>query len=138
MRHVIALFDAPIPARAALRALAGAGFAPGDLACAASPDVPGASAYAAVRLPAGEDALGRRLLSFGLEAADADTCAEGVSRRGAILVVATGPTLSADVARRVLDSAAPPSLQEHRARWDGREGDGLTRYGWADLPAPSG
>ena len=148
MRHVIALFDAPIPAIAALRTLADAGFTPDDLACVANTakpgdilhdqGVPGAAEYAAATLPYDENALTRRLESCGLDSHDAATCAEGVARRGAILVVATGPTLSARVAERALDGSSPPTLSEHRARWSGRRGEGLTRYGWADLPAPRG
>ncbi len=138
MRHVLALFDAPVPARAALRALAAAGFAPDDLACVAASSVPETSALASARLPIEASALERRLRSYGLSSTAASTCAEGVVLRGAILVVATCPTLSAGGAQRALDGAAPPSLSEHRSRWEGRNGDALTRYGWADLPSPFG
>lgn len=138
MRHVLALFDAPVPARAALLALAEAGFAPDDLTCAAAAGVPGAAGLAAATVPAEEDALERRLRSLGLSEDDAATCAEGVARRGAILIVASGPTLSAEAARRAIEGAAPPTLAEHRARWDGRAGPGLGHYGWADVPPPSG
>lgn len=134
MRTAYALYDAPAPALAALRALARAGFAPADVAVLAARVPDEAHALAADRiLPRDrgiepwsdtpdpslpdEPALARALEGRGLARDEAATCAEGVARRGAHLVVVCCPTLSAPAAEAALGAALPAALDVHRARW---------------------
>jgi len=136
MRYAFALYDAPMPALAALRGLARAGFAPADVAVLAT-DVPaearglagdrilprdlGPEPWAPVdgALAMDEAAIVRALEARGLAPDDAATCAMGVARQRAHLVVVCCPTLSAPLAQAALDVAMPPPLAVHRARWAG-------------------
>lgn len=135
MRNAFALYDAPMPALAALRALSRAGFAPGDVALVAARVPEEARALAADRLlprdlgpepwdggsgdgeAPDEAAVARALEGRGLSPEDAATCAQGVARRGAHLVVVCCPTLSAPAAEAALEAALPTALEVHRARW---------------------
>jgi hypothetical protein len=133
MRHVLALFDAPIPAVSAVRALGAAGFAPADLWLAAEAALPGSSDLARTDLPAETTALATELESRGLDRDDAALCAEGVTRRGAILVLVRCPSAAAPVAERILAAAAPPDLAMHRMRWQSQPG---ARHMWAHIEPP--
>jgi len=143
MRLVVALFDAPIPARRARAALYAAGFEPADLAVV--PEMPDVSSSSLVGtrsgepgdwfadLPANDEAaLARDLIDMGLPAEDARAYAEGV-RRGGILLLVRAPTLSVPIAARAIESAGSPDLDEHRQRWAANP---ATRYGWADIAPP--
>lgn len=151
MRYVAALFDAPIPARAALQALQARGFAAADVALLAEAELPGTAGLADGRLlppspPAGdwpgddppppeawrdEPRLEAALRRRGIEEEDAATFAEGVARRGAILVLVSAPTASAPLAAEALAQTLPPSPAAHRARWSS---DPRARSGWSTLP----
>ena len=133
MRHVLALFDAPVPAASALRGLAAAGFAPADLWLAAGHPVPGLREIARTDLPTETPALEAELEARGLDGDAAALCAEGVTRRGAILVLLRCPSAAAPVAERILAAAAPPDLAEHRARW---QASATARHMWARVEPP--
>ena len=133
MRTITALFDAPVPARAAARALVTAGFSPTDITLV--PPLPGAQPFDFSQLPvAGEDPrdLVNVLGDLGVPEAEALFYAEGV-RRGAILLVVTAPTLSAPVAADVIAGALPPDPNALAAAWAADPG---LRYTWADIPPP--
>jgi hypothetical protein len=134
MRHVLALFDAPVPAARALAALWDAGFAAADVSCVpAPPGVHWGRETGFARLPADDPpALERALSDLGIGHADAHAYAEGV-RRGGILVTVRTPTLSAPVAVAALDSSAPPDLATHQARW---AVDPDLSYRWQSTPPP--
>jgi len=136
MRNVIALFDAPGPALAALRGLRRAGFAAADMACVSARRLDEAEGIAARRMPIERRALTRSLERLGLDTGDARTCAEGVEDRGAILVAVACPTLSAEAAAAIVRGAAPPDLDEHRRRWRDAPA-GLAEYLWDGAAAPA-
>ncbi len=133
MRHVLALFDAPVPAARAVRALAEKGFAADDVQLCARGEVPDIGARTSRDLPHEPRALQAALQDRGLGEDDAALCAEGVARRGAILVLVRCPTLSAPVAERLLAAALPPELAEHAARWKAQPS---AAYMWAQVAAP--
>ncbi len=135
MRHIIALFDAPIPATRALEALAEAGFTPADVSV--RPSLPGVAWHAAqvsaIALPDDDEAaLIAALEGLGVPTADARLYAEGV-RRGAILLVVRSPDTSATAAEAAMRSATPPDLAAHQARWAADPG---LCYDWAATPPP--
>ncbi len=132
MRHVMAIFDAPIPARAAASALAGAGFDPGDIALL--PPLAGAPAagHFLDADPADPPAVRRALAVLGFDAVDAARGAEG-ARRGAIVLVVRAPTLSAPVAADVIAALGPPDPDDLAAAWEADPG--LT-YAWAAASPP--
>jgi len=134
MRNVTALFDAPIPARAAVRALVAAGFHPADIALAPGlPDVP-AGHEALIPASAGDPgALTEALAGRGVPEPDARFYEEGV-RRGAILLVVTVPTLSAPVAADIIASTLPPDPAELAAAW---LAEPELRYVWARVAPPA-
>jgi hypothetical protein len=130
---LIALFDAPIPARGALAALASLGVDAADIAVV--PPLPGGAPPAGApdfALPSDPSALLRTLDGWGVSAADAQTCAEGV-KRGAILLAVRVPTLSLPPVRAAVDAFAVVSLSAHRARW---EADPPLHYGGAEADPP--
>jgi hypothetical protein len=133
MRHVLALFDAPVPAASALRALSVAGFAPTDLWLAAEAPLPNTQHLSRTDLPTDALGLQSELESRGLDRDDAALCAEGVTRRGAILVLVRCPSAAAPVAERILAAAAPPDLAMHRLRWQSQPG---ARHMWAHIEPP--
>ncbi len=134
MRYVTALFDAPIPARAAAAALASAGFHPDDIALV--PHLAGAPAtgWFVDADPADARGVRQALEDLGFDTADAARAAEG-ARRGAIILMVRTPTLSAPVAAEVIAALAPPDPDDLAAAWEADPG--LT-YAWAAVPAPSG
>jgi hypothetical protein len=135
MRYVTALFDAPVPTESAVRALHECGFSSADLLLV--PSVPGIewSPGPSFAQPWFERELSLQevLGEMGVSDTDADLYAEGVIR-GAILLAVRSPTLSAPYAEAAIESAAPASLSEHRARW---LSDPVWRYGWSVVPPPS-
>jgi len=137
MRTAYALYDAPMPALAALRALARAGFAPQDVALASALPPEGAGALAADRLlprdlgpepwghaadePRDDEAtLARALEGRGLAPAEAAACAALVAHGGAHLVVCCCPTLAAPAAREALEAALPVTAEALAARRSAR------------------
>ena len=132
MRYIAALYDAPFPARCAMRALAAAGVAPGDTSV--TPGLPGSGPRPAAgfgRLPQDDsERLARSLTELGIARQDARAYAEGV-RRGGILVLVRSPDLLPSAAAAALESAAPPDLDTHRSRW---AADPNLRYEWALAP----
>ncbi len=132
MRTVAVLFDAPIPASAAARALVAAGFSPRDITLIpALPDLP--MPHPPPDLPPDDPArLVSGLLARGLPRADATFFAEGV-RRGAILLTVAAPSLSAPVAVDVIASTLPPDPAELAQAWAANP---HLRYPWPHAPAP--
>lgn len=132
MRYVAALFDAPIPARTALVELVSRGFAPEDVIAIPAP--PGAtwSGRPSWRPPGDERSLAPGLAALGIPPATAEAYAEGI-RRGAILVIARCPTLSAPMAASILAASPVVDLSAALRRWQMEPG---LRYDWAALPPP--
>jgi hypothetical protein len=132
MRTLITLFDAPVPARAAARALAAAGFSPADvLLLPPLPDAP--ASVPPADLPPGDPArLARGLIDRGVMPQDAALFAEGL-RRGAILLVVAVPTLSAPIAAEAIAGALPPDPAALAAAW---AADLDLRYRWAEVAPP--
>ncbi len=134
MRYIIAMFDAPFPAREAVRAVFEAGFRADDLFL--MPELPevewtATHSFAGPWLEENAD-LGHLLGRLGVHPADVGTYVEGV-RRGAIVVVVRAPTLSAQCAADALQSVAHPDLATHEARW--AEDPDLV-YGWSAVEPP--
>lgn len=135
MRYVTALYDAPIPAAAALQALRDAGFAAADIATAPQPPTsswPPSDEQVADLPTDDEPRLARALCDLGIDEEQAALYAEGVGR-GALLIAVRTPTLSAGPAADALVSAGPPSLDEHQSRW---AEDHSLRYRWAEVEPP--
>lgn len=134
MRYVTALFDAPIPARAAAAALASAGFHPDDIALV--PHLAGAPAagWFVDADPADARGVRQALEDLGFDAADAGRAAEG-ARRGAIILMVRTPTLSAPIAAEVIAALAPPDPEALAATW---EADPSLKFDWAAVPPPGG
>lgn len=132
MRTLITLFDAPVPARAAARALVAAGFSPADMMLLPPlPDAP--TADPPVDLPPGDPVrLARGLVDRGVMPQDAALFAEGL-RRGAILLVVGVPTLSVPIAGEVIASVLPPDPAALAGAW---AADLDLRYRWAELDPP--
>ena len=133
MRYVTALFDAPIPATAALAALTASGFTPEDIAVV--PSLPGlqwSPTGPFLVADAEPQALMRDLGEMGVAPGDVELYAEGV-RRGGILVVVRAPTLSTPAAEEAILSTSPPELAAHVQRWEASPG---LRYSWEDTPPP--
>jgi hypothetical protein len=133
MHTILALFDAPTPARGAVEALVAAGFAPTDiaLACAVLESEPCASDRPRV-LPTEPKSLAADLVGLDVPIEDAETCAEAV-RRGAVLVAVTAPSVAAAAALSALDAFGVTDAAAQRARF---AADPALRYDWARLPAP--
>ena len=159
MRYVTALFDAPIPARAAIAALRDAGFSPRDMTVLPPlprDDAMGAESVIApltddltlhpddvapppdelapppndLALPADDPRrLADALAALGVAPFDAACYAEGV-RRGAILLVVATPTLSAPLAAAAIDSVLPPDLDDLAEAW---AVDPELHYRWRDM-----
>lgn len=133
MRTLIALYDAPLTAAAALRALAAAGFPPADVDALPPPSgLPQAGDWAAevalrhaaaapdagdtaARAAAVAGALGARGVPADRAAAAAARVAEG---RG-WLVAVVAPDRRAALAERALTGAAPLELLSHLHAADG-------------------
>jgi hypothetical protein len=132
MRRILALFDAPEPARRALAALAVAGVAADDVWV--TPMVPGTGAWAAGPLAPSLDlaALRQSLAARDVPPPLVEVYVEGV-RRGAILVLVESPTASAPVVAGCLTSASAPDLAALVARWKAQPG---TTYDWASAVPP--
>lgn len=145
MRLVSALFDAPVPAAAALAALAAAGFDPAEVTTipalarecqaggdrAGPPGDPLAEALQAAWVDEDWPRLAKLLQERGLARGWARLAAEGL-RRGAILVLLAVPTLSAPLAAQAMAGAAPPDPLDLAERW---LADAELRYPWRDVPA---
>jgi hypothetical protein len=148
MRYVIALFDAPAPAIAALSALDDAGFSAGDVVVLPSgaladlqqaASLSGAGSGALVRFGAKDMARPGTFLHHVASLDQSDILRScGVAddvlndylealERGAILVLVRCPTLSAPRARSALSVAGAADLETQRRRW---EADPDLRYGW--------
>ena len=130
MRYVTALFDAPVPARTARRALEAAGFAPRDVALVPEP---AGEERARDWAPGGDPpGLLAALRDLGVAEELAGAYAEGVAR-GCILVVVRCPDLSAPAAAAAL--ALGPALDPGAAarRWRAEPTCG---YVWSRVPPP--
>ena len=120
VRYVLALFDAPIPASAACRALVAVGIEPLDVAVFAMAEPAGwDSPYdmAVAVLAASESAA--RLSEMGVPAAEVLLYLEGLRQRGVLVAVRT-PTAHAALAAACLNAVGAPSLLEHAALWHAR------------------
>lgn len=159
MRVIAALFDAPVPARAAVRALLAAGLGAADIttipslpgAILAEPGLGGGAAidagtdeaagglggaeppeHRATGAPDDPTGLTERLVALGAPYEDATRMGEGV-RRGAIVLVAAVPTLEAPAAARAIAAALPCDLDAAAAAWSA---DPELRYRWRDIAPP--
>ena len=132
MRYVSAIYDAPMPAGLALKALRAAGFEDRDLAVL--PDLPALPPVAGF-LARSTEATGdpaRALAELGLPQQRHALLREALWR-GAIVILVRCPDLSAPAAVRALDAAGP--LPDARLARDWRREPGM-RYRWSELPAP--
>ena len=133
VRYVIALYDAPIPARAGIKALSSAGVAPADIvvipelppAQPSDSDAPRPEIPDCVRLEA--DLRGR-----GIPADDAAAYAEGVGR-GGVLLFARCATAQAERVADSLAEAGTVDLDYFRALWASAPD---VHYEWRDLEPP--
>ncbi|HRA20479.1 MAG TPA: hypothetical protein PLZ56_08535 [Anaerolineae bacterium] len=130
MQLISALFDAPVPAGMALTALAQEGAAPADLGVwPPLPAIP-VPPPAALLLAEAADLAGalRLLAQLGLPAEGLAQAQEGLAR-GAILVMARAPDLSAAALVKRLSECSPlgPEAALAWAR------DGALRYRWSEL-----
>jgi hypothetical protein len=138
MRYVSAMYDAPVPARAAINVLIEEGFPPLDLSVL--PFVPGIE-LPSTFLPslAFAEATDRynlrpveaKLAALGIAREAAGFYAEGL-RRGAILVIARTPTLSAAVAAAILETTCPLSVEKASREWAEQP---ELRYRWSQVEA---
>jgi hypothetical protein len=132
MRRILALFDAPVPALAALRALAKADVDPADVGCvpalAAAEGLAQAPLATATDLSALRQALAARDMPAGL----LEVAVEMV-RRGGILLLVETPNRSAELVAQLLDAAGALDPDTLVAAWQTQPG--LT-YDWAAVPAP--
>jgi hypothetical protein len=120
VRYVIALFDAPIPARSALGALETAGFPSLDVrVIPALADGPPPSEDAPLSGAAQPEEVRAALADWGVPAGDASAYAEGL-RRGGFLVIVRCPTASACAAAGALNAVGAIDLEEQRATWRAR------------------
>jgi len=124
LRHVIAAYDAPHPALAAVAALQDAGVAGGDVAVIPSPPGRETGDFGAPTDPSG---LPEWLASLGVAGAAAFHAQ--AAERGAILLVVRCPTLSAPVVAGILAACAPLDPVQAARRWAAEPG---TRYEWGD------
>jgi hypothetical protein len=130
MLRVLALFDAPIPARRALSALATAGVAAADTWTA--PLLPGPP-RAQLLAPVTDLAAVRRALLEREVPADLGEIAVDAVRRGAILVLVETPTASANQVAEILTGAGAMDPAVLEALWRAHPG---TTYDWAAVPPP--
>lgn len=133
MRHVVGLYDAPVPAGAGLADLRAAGFDTGDIWVA--PEVAAARLGPCAPyqvLSHGTHALARTLIERGVPPIAAADYAEAVER-GAILVVVRTPALSAPIAAEALQGPGATDLEQHHARL---RSDPNLSYGWAAAEPP--
>jgi hypothetical protein len=117
VRHVLALFDAPVPAAAGCRALVAAGFPAGDVDLVAldAARLPGDAGGVAGH-PLEPGGVRGYLSERGVPPADALVIAEGL-KLGYCLVALRCPTADAPTALACLNAVGAPSLEEHAARW---------------------
>ena len=138
MRYVSAMYDAPVPARAAISALIEEGFPPLDLCVL--PFVPGIE-LPSTFLPSLEfskatdrydlQPVQAKLAALGIAMEAAGIYAEGL-RRGAIVVIARTPTLSAPIAAAILETTCPLSVEKASRDWAAQPG---LRYRWSQVEA---
>jgi hypothetical protein len=155
MRVVVALLDAPVPARVAVAEMMALGLEPSDMRL--TPSVPGVDEIpelgpevgvgvdrdarpAQCRAEAAPTAIGRAaaadvrrwLAARGVSESDAEGYAEGV-RRGGILLAVETPDTTAPLAAEALVRIGVADLDRHRARW---AADPALRYAWRSSAAP--
>ena len=138
MRYVSAMYDAPVPARAAINALIEEGFPPLDLCVL--PFVPGIElpstflpslAFAEATDRHGLRPVEAKLAALGIAHDAAGIYAEGL-RRGAIVVIARTPTLSAPIAAAILETTCPLSTEKAGREWATKP---ELRYRWSQVEA---
>jgi hypothetical protein len=120
VRFVVALFDAPVPARAARTALRQAGFTPEDVTIVPSPDSADrpSSAPPATSLAHRAAALRQHLEESGVPGRHAGLYAQGVLRGGFVVIVCC-PTALAPLAAGCLDALAAEDIEVQAERWPG-------------------
>lgn len=132
MRTVLALFDAPLPARAALAALRAVGVDDDDIAIVPDPAAQESGTGASAAAVAATAGLFDGLKERGVPEDEARAYAEGVAR-GAILVLAVCATGRAGAAVAALRGVGAVDLDTFRAAW-ARAPD--THYAWRRVPPP--
>jgi len=132
MRRVVALFDAPEPARRGLAALAAAGVAADDVWL--TPPLPAMVGWtpAALAPPLDLVALRQSLAAREMPPPLIEFYVDGV-RRGAILVLVEAPTAAAATVADCLTTAGAPDPATLVARWQTQPG---TTYDWAAVAPP--
>jgi hypothetical protein len=136
MRRVLALFDAPVPALAALDALARSGVDAADVAAVPWPK--GAGEARAVPLAdaadAADPALLRRVLAERDVPPELRETAVDLVRRGGILLLVETPDRDAAAVAALLDAAGAADPARLEQAWRSFPG---TTYDWAGSAAPA-